>query len=123
MKVRLKTTMNQKKQNNKSINILNGGLAPFLLHDAILALFFHKTISFLYSRINVIYSLVKISYFHLKHHHFITYYLYFYFLFNKLGCFLDNFFSFCFSLNFLHENYCNVKLVIAYCHCAPMRRT
>lgn len=72
MKVRLKTTMNQKKQNNKSINILNGGLAPFLLHDAILALFFHKIISFLYSRINVIYSLVKVSYFYLKHHHFIT---------------------------------------------------
>ena len=72
MKVRLKTTMNQKKQNNKLINILNGGLAPFLLHDVILALFFHKTISFVYSRINVIYSLVKVSYFHLKHQNFIT---------------------------------------------------
>ena len=124
MKVRLKTTMNQKKQNNESINILNGGLSPFFI--ALMSssrCFFIKQYLLVYSQINVIYSLVKVSCFHLKHHHFITLLSYFYFLFNKLGDFLDNFFLFCFSLNFLHKNYCNVKSLIAYCHCAPMRRT
>ncbi|WP_219843600.1 hypothetical protein, partial [Haemophilus influenzae] len=42
----------------------------------------------------------------------------FYFLSNKYNIFLDNFFTFSFSLNFLYKNACKIKLAIAYCLCA-----